>query len=115
MYKYTGVDLSLKFKEFVENTYFEMMIAVLNAEKVVITEWNAFVDNCDETIQKIYQKDAPSKKFWDKHFGLALSERPVQQPLERTQIASSQVVCTTQAAKSEAQHSVITPRGGSKE
>ena len=114
MYKYTGVDLSLKFKEFVENNYFEMMIAVLNAEKVVMTEWNAFVDNCDENIQKMCQKDAPSKKFWDKHFGLALSERPVEQPLGRIQNASSQVVCTTQAAKSEAQHSVITPGWGIK-
>ena len=114
MYKYTGVDLSLKFKEVVETLYLEMMIAVLNAEKVVITEWNAFVDSCDEDIQKMCQKDVPSKKFWDKHFALALSEGPVEQPLRRTQIASGPVVCTTQADKSEAKHSVITPGWGIK-
>ena len=79
-----------------------------------MTEWNAFVDNCDETKQKMCQRDAPSKAFWDKHFGLALSERPVEQPLGRIQIASSQVVCTTQADKSEAKHSVITPGWGIK-
>ena len=73
-----------------------------------------FVDNCDDTIQKMCQKDAPSKKFWDKHFGLALSERPVEQPLVRIQNASSQVVCTTHADKSEATHSVITPGWGIK-
>ena len=114
MYEYAGVDLFLQFKEFVTSNYFEIMTAVLEAEKVVIIAWNAFVDSCDEEVQKLCLKDVPSKKFWDKHFAPVLSEGPVEQELRQTEIALGPVVCTTQADKSEPKHSIITPGSGIK-
>ena len=90
------------------------MTAVLEAEKVVITAWKAFLDSCDEEIQKLCPRDEPSQKFWDKHFASALSAVPVEPALSRTEIVSNRGACSTEVEESGSKHSIVPSGSGIK-